>query len=508
MQSKIKSFQELKEILQKLKQQKQKIVQCHGVFDLLHLGHIRHLKEAKKLGDKLIVSVTPDRYVNKGPGRPAFKENLRLETLAAIGVVDYVVLNDAPDAISAIKKIQPKVYVKGVEYKNHKKDVTGKISRETAAVENHGGEIYYSDDIVFSSSSLINKYLMPSSPEVERFIQQVKAQYSLEQLIEKIENLADLKVVIVGDAILDEYQYVELLGQSGKGLHMVAALRDKELFLGGSLILANHIAQFVKEVVLITALGEKCPHLNFIREKLDKKVILQPIYIKDKPTLVKKRYVLQDGKSLTKLFEVYSFNDFHLNSDKLNLALQEIKKAASNAQMLLVSDFGNGFTNNGLIQGLAKIPIFMALNTQINSGNRGYNVVTQYKKADYISLNEPEVRFAAHDRYAPLDEVVATICQKMKCQSFSVTRGINGVFCLEQGKSALQIPAFVSEVVDRVGAGDSYLALSSLCKAKGYPMIVSGFIGSLAAALEVQIVGNKEAVKKDALVKFLTRLMK
>lgn len=508
MQSKIKNIEEITNILLKLKKAGQKIVHCHGVFDLLHPGHIRHLKEAKELGDKLVVSVTADKYVNKGPGRPAFKEDLRMETLASIGFVDYVVLNDSPDAISVIEKIRPNIYVKGKEYKDHEKDVTGKIAKEVASVENHGGSVYYSDDIIFSSSALINKYIMPASPEVESFMGRLKKQYSLNEIVEKLDRLADLKVIILGDAILDEYQYVEPLGQSGKGLHMVASLRDKELFLGGSLILANHIAQFVKEVVLVTALGSECPHLDFIKAKLDPKVKLLPVYIDRRPTLVKKRYVLQDGKTLSKLFETYSFNNLVLNQDQTEEVLKNVQDSISGFDMLLIGDFGNGFTNELMVLEISKQPIFTALNAQINSGNRGYNVVTRYKRADYISLNEPELRLAAHDRATPIEDVTKSIAQKMNCPAFSVTRGINGVFCFEGENRFFNIPAFVSEAVDRIGAGDSYLSLSSLCRAKGYPMLLSGFIGSLAAALGVQMVGNKESVKKDALVKFLTRLMK
>ena len=119
--SKVKSFSNLLETLERLKKNNEKIVHCHGVFDLLHPGHIRHLKEAKKLGNKLVVSVTADRFVNKGPGRPAFSEKLRMEMLSSLNCVDYVILNEKEDAISLIEKIKPNIYVKGKEYKNHRK---------------------------------------------------------------------------------------------------------------------------------------------------------------------------------------------------------------------------------------------------------------------------------------------------------------------------------------------------------------------------------------------------
>ena len=102
LKHKIKTFEEVSFYLDQDRTQGVKIIQCHGVFDLLHPGHIRHFQEAKAQGDRLVVTVTPDRFVNKGPGRPAFTEALRLETIAALEVVDYVVLNDSPDAISKI----------------------------------------------------------------------------------------------------------------------------------------------------------------------------------------------------------------------------------------------------------------------------------------------------------------------------------------------------------------------------------------------------------------------
>ena len=77
-QSKTKSLPEITEILDEVRKKGARIVQCHGVFDLLHPGHIRHFREAKAQGDCLVVTVTPDRFVNKGPGRPVFTESLRL----------------------------------------------------------------------------------------------------------------------------------------------------------------------------------------------------------------------------------------------------------------------------------------------------------------------------------------------------------------------------------------------------------------------------------------------
>jgi len=506
--NKIKSFQEIAEILENDKKNGLKIVQCHGVFDLLHPGHIRHFKAAKRQGDKLIVSVTPDRFVNKGPGRPAFTESLRMESIAALEDVDYVVLNDSPDAVSAIQKIKPSFYVKGNEYSNHSDDVTGKISEEAKAVEALGGLVFYTDDIVFSSSSLLNRYFDTIPPEVTNFLNQLKKQHNSSEIIKKIEELSDLKVLIIGDAIIDEYQFSEAMGQSGKGLHMVARSLEREVFLGGSLIIANHIAQFSNNVTLLTAVGRRCPHLNFIRNQLDKKVKAEFIFLEDTNTLVKKRYVLKDGKYLTKLFEIYSGHEDPLNVSQTQTVLDHLQTKGNHYDLVLACDFGNGFTNFPIIDAISNLSSFVALNTQTNSGNRGFNAVTNYRRANYISLNEPELRLASHDKNSSLGGIAADICQIMNCQHLSITRGVKGVLCYSSAGTSLELPAFATNSVDRIGAGDSYLSISSLCFAKGYSPMLSTFIGSIAAAMSVQIIGNQEPIKKSPLCKFITRLMK
>ena len=141
-----------------LKAQGKRVVLCHGTFDLMHAGHIRHLQRARQEGDALMVTVTGDAYVNKGPGRPVFNEQLRAENLAALACVDYVAINSSATAIEALHTIQPSIYAKGNDYRSHSDDVTGNIAREQAAAEAHGGQVFYTDEITFSSSSLLNEH--------------------------------------------------------------------------------------------------------------------------------------------------------------------------------------------------------------------------------------------------------------------------------------------------------------------------------------------------------------
>ncbi|CCQ89724.1 D-beta-D-heptose 1-phosphate adenosyltransferase [Nitrospina gracilis 3/211] len=152
---------DLATLAEKLKEEKargRKVVLCHGCFDLMHPGHIKYLQAAKKMGDVLVVTVSPDRFVDKGPGRPVFGERLRAESLAALECVDYAGINEWPTAEETLRLLRPDIYVKGQEFEKLE-DKTGKIQKEFKVLEEIGAEMRFTHEIVFSSTELINKYI-------------------------------------------------------------------------------------------------------------------------------------------------------------------------------------------------------------------------------------------------------------------------------------------------------------------------------------------------------------
>ena len=157
MKNKIINFADVEKVLKSIKQKKKKIVHCHGVFDLLHIGHLKHFESAKKYGDILIISVTPDKFVQKGFNRPYFSSEQRMQILASIEVIDFVVLNKSTNAVDIIRKIKPDYYCKGPDYKNFKDDITGQIRNEMLEVKKNGGQLVYSNDPIYSSSSVLNQ---------------------------------------------------------------------------------------------------------------------------------------------------------------------------------------------------------------------------------------------------------------------------------------------------------------------------------------------------------------
>jgi rfaE bifunctional protein nucleotidyltransferase chain/domain len=139
------------------KEQGQKIVQCHGCFDLMHPGHIKYFQASKKMGDILVVTVTPDKYVDKGPSRPLFNQNLRAESIAALECVNYVAVNRWPTAEEALRLLLPDYYVKGQEFERFQ-DKTGKLQKEVEVIKEIKAEMMFTHEVVFSSSKLIKDH--------------------------------------------------------------------------------------------------------------------------------------------------------------------------------------------------------------------------------------------------------------------------------------------------------------------------------------------------------------
>ena len=168
--NKIVTLETLANLANDLKKDHQKIIHCHGVFDLLHIGHIHYFEEAKSMGDCLIVTLTQDNYVNKGPYRPKFTELQRAQAIAALSCVDYVAINKWPTAIETIHLIKPTIYVKGPDYKQAENDHTGNILKEKKAIEENGGQLKYTSTELFSSSNLINTYLSSLTEQQTNYI--------------------------------------------------------------------------------------------------------------------------------------------------------------------------------------------------------------------------------------------------------------------------------------------------------------------------------------------------
>lgn len=503
---KIKTLSELAEITSKLKKDGKTIALCHGVFDLVHPGHIRHLEEASQQADLLIVTLTPDHFVNKGPGRPVFPQELRAEVIASLSKVSFVGINEWPTSIETIKVLQPTVYVKGSDYEDSSKDNTGNITKEEQAVQLVGGKIFFTHDITFSSSSLANNYLKLYPEATSKFLKEFKQRINLETIVQSLEKVAACKTLVIGDTILDEYHYCTPMGKSPKENIITTRYLSEERFAGGVLAAANHVASICNKVQLITCLGKEDSKEDFIKEKLKKNVSHKIFFRQDAPTIIKRRFV--EPNYMRKLFEVCFLNGELVSEELENSILDYLKSEISKYDLVLITDFGHGLITPKLIDFVCKHAKYLAVNAQSNSANHGYNLITKYPHADFICIDEPEARLALHDRTSDIEAIMKNLAKQLDVSSMVITRGNYG--CVAYGKDSgfYKIPVLTSTVVDTVGAGDAFLSIASPCAAMGVPIEQVGFIGNAAGALKVGIVGNKDSIEKIPLTRFINTLLK
>ncbi|MBI4667687.1 MAG: adenylyltransferase/cytidyltransferase family protein, partial [Elusimicrobia bacterium] len=489
-----------------LKSRGETIVMCHGVFDLLHPGHIRHFEAAKKHGTILVVTITADKYVNKGPGRPVFPQLLRAESVAALSSVDYVAVNDAPTAVNVIEKIKPDFYVKGSDYQDADKDVTKGIAAETKALRSAGGELIFTDEITFSSTSLLNSYFPVYPEEARGFLRHFSKSYGSEEIIKRMNQLKNLSVLVLGEAIVDEYYYCQAMGKSPKESIVSTRYMSQEAFPGGALAAANHLAGFVGNVHLVTGLGREESYKQFIKNHL-KLNISTKFFHRNSPTIIKRRFV--DPAFLTKMFEISYLDDSPLAADVEKSLVSYLDKTAPEYDIVFIADYGHGLIGGAAVDTLCSKSRFLAVNAQTNSANYGYNPITKYGKADYVCIDEAEMRLALRDKFSPLENLMKSLTAKSRVENLMVTRGHKGSMAYAPKEGLFyQTPVFSEKVVDRTGAGDAFFSVTAPCVSSGFPLDLVSFIGNAAGALAVTIVCNREAVEPPALYKFITALLK
>lgn len=507
--NKIFSLENLAPLLSDERGDGRTIVHCHGVFDLLHPGHIRHFAQAKKFGDILVVTLTPDKYVNKGPGRPAFHEQLRAESIAALGQVDYVAITETPTAVEVINLIKPHFYVKGSDYEVRSGDLTQGIYAEEEAVNSNGGEIKFTHDISFSSTKILNNHFGVYPEKSRRYLKHFAKNHSADSIITRLRALKDLKVLVIGDTIVDEYHYCQPLGKSPKETIVSTRYLKEEAFPGGILACANHIAAFSENVHLVTCLGSQNTMQDLIETQISSKISTRFFYRDDAVTVLKRRYV--EPAFLTKMFQIAFFNDTDLPEHVSQEVVQYLKTVLSDYDLVVVADYGHGFIDKNIRNALCESSKFMALNVQTNSANQGYNLVTKYPRADYICIDEPELRLAMSAKYAPIQEVIDDFASRYPKSIVTITRGHRGSITVvpdgHEGDTCFEAASVSNNIVDRVGAGDAYFAVTSLLAARKSPASIIGFVGNTVGAKAVEIVCNRDSIQAAPVYKSIKALL-
>jgi rfaE bifunctional protein nucleotidyltransferase chain/domain len=494
---------QIKDKISQLKKNNFKIVMCHGVFDVIHYGHILHFEEAKKMGDKLIISVTSDRFVNKGLNRPFFDLNVRMSTLAALDMVDYIIPSDFPTAIKNIKMIKPDIYCKGPDYLNNK-DLTGNLDQELQILKINKGQIKFTNTQQYSSSSIINNMSRNLEDDQKKFVKKIKDKYSFKELENFLNQAKKLEVNIIGEPILDEYSMCEPIGISSKDPFLVFKKIVKFFFAGGSLAIANNISNYLKKVNLLVVTADKSNFFDKLRLKIQKNVKIKVIKDPNYTDVVKNRYI--DVNSKVKLIGIYELGHKQLatnSDDKIKKYILQNKKSN-----FIIADYGHGLISKSIAKFISKSKVKYILNAQLNSSNRGHHSLLKFSNPEVVIINESELRYELRNQNANLNLLINQLRAKIKAKSIIVTRGKSGAILSSKKNKYFDCPAFNTKVVDKVGAGDALLAIFSICKFANIPDEVSMFFASLCAASQIETMNNEKFIKKNELLKNIYHLIK
>jgi cytidyltransferase-like protein len=483
---KIASSAGLSEIRERFRDRR--IVLCHGAFDLIHMGHLIHFEEARSLGDLLVVTVTADAHITKKRS-VSFSETYRARQLAALEIVDFVSVIDEPSALAAIDALRPDVYVKGPEYANLLLDKTANIVREKALVERHGGRIHFTTGQTFSSTKL--SHFLRAAPEASQrdpllrnepvvFRDVSELGYTLEQLKGFMAGAGGLRVCLLGETIIDEWVDVTVTNLSQKSRCVAGLEMARCRQIGGTGVIALHLSSFVKEVHCFT---------NSLTDPLPSNVTVTRL---TDESLIKTRFV--DQENGYRLFESKSQDLRHVRRDLL--------PDFDDYDVVLIADFGHGLLDAAALN--ARIaerpqPVVAAM-VQVNSSNYGYNLPTKYVGADYYSVNRTEAELCLRERNLPLPDIVDRMYSLLGATALSVTDGDNGAM-VRRGDDVFALPTLSTSVVDTIGCGDAYFALSSLAAALRCPTRIVALAGSIGAAAVAQRRGNDRPTSEQ---EFLT----
>lgn len=496
-QHKIKTVEELVKIIEPIPRSKT-VVMCHGVFDVVHPGHMRHLIYAKSKADILIASLTADHHITKSEYRPHIPQNIRAVNLAAFEMVDYVIIDQNNTPLENIVKLQPDFFAKGYEYSGKTKPK--KTREEEELIQSYGGQMLFTPgDVVYSSS----KFITMEAPVIrlEKLAAVMEAEkISIKDLITSLHVKNPLTIHVVGDTIVDGITHTNVIGGQIKTPTLSVRLESQDNYVGGAGIVAKHLQAAGANVIFTTVLGED-PLAEFVLDDLQKAgVKVQVIVDKNRPTTYKNAIVANKHR-LVKI-------DTLDNSSISDTILEQFEGfiASTSADAVIFSDFRHGIFNKRTIESLiAAIPkdCFKVADSQVASrwGN-----ITEFRGFDLITPNEREARFALGDQDSGIRPLAARLYDEAQCKTLILKLGERGSITCSSSDYARQdasifIDAFADHVIDPVGSGDALLAYATLALVKGYSSTTASILGTMAAACECEVDGNIPISTEDVIKK-------
>lgn len=483
---KIKTVEELIKIIGPFPRDR-KVIMCHGVFDVVHPGHVRHLAYAKTKADILVTTLTTDKHIDKGIYRPHVPEQLRAINLAAFEMVDFVVIDVEAKPLNILQQIKPDYFAKGFEYTES--GLPPSTQEEADIVTGYGGEMIFTPgDVVYSSSKFIN--LTKPKIQIEKLLSLMDMEgLSFSDLRDALTNLKSVRIHVVGDTIVDSYTRTNLIGGQIKTPTFSVHFQGREDYIGGAGIVAQHLRAAGADVTFSTVLGNDSLK-DFVINGLNASGITNiPIIDPTRPT-INKNVIIADNYRLLK---IDTLDNRTISGHMLDQLIDTIKNTPTDA--VVFSDFRHGIFNRSTVHKLIDaIPssVYRVADSQVATrwGN-----ITDFQNFDLITPNEREARFALADQDSTVGTLAGMLMEKTQCAVLILKLGERGIFtniskpakCVS---SYFSLDSFATNVVDAVGSGDALLAYATLSMLSSGSAVIASILGSMAAACECELDGN------------------
>ncbi len=432
--TKIKTRQELARIVAEQRARGKKIVLCHGCFDILHPGHVRHLAWAKQQGDVLVVTVSSDAVVQKGPGWPFVPQELRAENLAAIEFVDYVAVDDGQWAGPILELLKPDVYVKGKEFEHV---YTGRIGRERALVQSYGGRVLFSSgDVVYSSTAIYRKERLELGLPDERLRRFRQRNGVLLQDLEKLLEAGDSgRVVVVGDIpVLREVRCAATGGRSSAPFKTA----ERRCRPSGTWEVASALQRLGAAVTLLGVVGEDRA-ADYLADQAGK-TEMEVRLLRDptRPTACIERFV--QGRAV--LFETHEYEGHPPEPGVEERLVDLLDRFVPGSAAVVVVDYGAGTIGESIVAEVRMRSRFSeAASLGFTDPFDGFPDLTRLEGLEIVLADEAVLRLSLCDGTSGVAEIAARAVRAVRCRHLAICLPDGGVLLLRPPRRPEKHPA-------------------------------------------------------------------
>lgn len=471
----------------------QDCVLTYGHFSTIHPGHVRYLRHARNLGNKLVVALIGDSGVTNYP----FKQKERAEALSLLSIADAILLLKSDELYEVIKELQPAILVLGNEYKDNLVIQDALTQQRT-----HGGEVqFHAGEVNYATADLLSTSERDLRRKRQHLFQAACNRQGLnyEDLRNSIDGWSHSRLIVLGDTIVDQYAACEALGMSAEAPVVVVKELEHKNFIGGAAVVAAHISALGAKCDLVSVVGND-DVAQLVRQELIKQQIGDGVTTdKSRPTTFKKRYLVENQK----LFRVSRLEEKNLDHEIESLIIDKLRLLAPNAQGIVVSDFVYGVVTPRILEVVQELSesynlmLFGDLQCSSQVGS-----IIKFQNFTLLCPNEREARLALQDKDSGLEQISQKLLKSTQTSQLVMKLGADGFIAYERNQNNVinsqPFPALCVNPLDVAGAGDSLLALLATALASGQAIMPSAALACCMAALAVDTMGNTP-ISADAL---------